>query len=66
MILSMVSATMQVFKPSSASAAGCSGATAGSGAGDMDDSESQVEYRQFLVIGTAYAMHDVVETFDAR
>lgn len=49
MVLSMISASMLVNKP----------AVTATGTGDiMDTSESQPEYRPFLIIGTAYALHD--------
>jgi DNA damage-binding protein 1 len=55
MVLSMVSATMQVQKPS-AVAAGDS----------MDTSEAASEYKSFLIVGTAYALHDEDEPTKGR
>jgi DNA damage-binding protein 1 len=61
MVLSMVSATLRVHKPSS------SAATSGDAAStEMEDAESSVEYKSYLIIGTAYALHDEDEPTKGR
>jgi DNA damage-binding protein 1 len=61
MVLSMVSATLRVYKPSlSVKASGEASST------DMEDVESDFEYRSYLIIGTAYAMHDEDEPTKGR
>ena len=53
MVLSMVSATMRVQKPS--------------GPGDsMDTSDAASEFKSFLIVGTAYALHDEDEPTKGR
>ena len=57
MVLSMVSATLRVYQPSMAP----------SGAAESKmDTESTIEYKPFLVIGTAYALHDEDEPTKGR
>jgi len=60
-ILSMVSATLRPYKPTLPG--NVSGETSSI---DMDDDESNVEYRPVLIIGTAYAMHDEDEPTKGR
>jgi DNA damage-binding protein 1 len=61
MVLSMVSATLRVYKPSlSVNASGEASSS------DMEDAESDVEYKSYLIIGTAYAMHDEDEPTKGR
>ncbi|KAL3932751.1 MAG: hypothetical protein SGBAC_010704 [Bacillariaceae sp.] len=60
-ILSMVSASLRPYKPSLPG--NVSGETAST---DMDDEESNVEYRSVLIVGTAYAMHDEDEPTKGR
>jgi DNA damage-binding protein 1 len=60
MILSMVSATLRVFKPTSASA------KSDAASADMEADDSQFEYKSYLVIGTAYALHDEDEPTKGR
>ena len=64
MVLSMVSATMRVFKPASASTDAGVGTASASGA--IDNSEAPVDYRKYLVIGTAYALPDEDEPTRGR
>lgn len=61
MVLSMVSATLRVYKPSLM--ANASGEAASI---DMEDAEAEVEYKSYLIIGTAYAMHDEDEPTKGR
>jgi DNA damage-binding protein 1 len=60
MVLSMVSATLRIFKSSSVSADTTGIST------DMDETESAVEYRSYLIVGTAYAFHDEDEPTKGR
>ena len=59
MVLSMVSVTLPVFKRYIASNA--SGENA-----KMDENETAIEYKPYLFIGTAYALHDEDEPTKGR
>ena len=57
MVLSMISATMRVEKSSP---------SVGRAGDSMDTAESSAEYKQFVIIGTAYALHDEDEPTKGR
>eukprot|EP00980_Cylindrotheca_fusiformis_P029025 scaffold22701_cov123-Cylindrotheca_fusiformis.AAC.4 len=57
----MVSATLRVYKPSLMKNASGEAASI-----DMDDAESEVEYKPYLIIGTAYALYDEDEPTKGR
>jgi DNA damage-binding protein 1 len=57
MVLSMVSATMRIVRPSSSTGAGTT---------EMGEADSSIEYKSYLVIGTAYALHDEDEPTKGR
>jgi DNA damage-binding protein 1 len=62
MVLSMVSANLRVFKPSlSANASGKK-----SSKNEMEDGDANAEYKSYLIIGTAYALHDEDEPTKGR
>jgi DNA damage-binding protein 1 len=64
MVLSMVSASLRVYKSTSSPSAGV---PTDAGSADMEDGdESSTEYKSYLVIGTAYAMHDEDEPTKGR